>query len=181
MRRGALFCFALLVAGSSAAQDAPQTELPRTRLFIGAHALDVQLASTPMQRQNGLMHRRDMAESEGMLFVYESPALRCFWMRHTPLPLSAAFIDENAVILNLADMQPLSDATHCSIKPARYVLEMHQGWFTQRGIGSYFLEPLHCTPNPIRRYNLRNPSLPSPACGRGAGGEGKSRRSSLFS
>ena len=29
-------------------------------------------------------------------------------------------------------MQPLDESTHCSSRPVRYVLEMNQGWFSQR-------------------------------------------------
>jgi uncharacterized membrane protein (UPF0127 family) len=31
-------------------------------------------------------------------------------------------------------MQPLTEASHCAVKPARYALEMNAGWFKQRGI-----------------------------------------------
>jgi len=34
--------------------------------------------------------------------------------------------------VNIADMKPQSDDSHCSEKPVRYVLEMNVGWFTKR-------------------------------------------------
>ena len=49
-------------------------------------------------------------------------------------PLSVAFIDERGEIVNIADMQPLDETTHCALRPARYALEMNQGWFKKRGI-----------------------------------------------
>ena len=55
-------------------------------------------------------------------------------MKNTPLPLTAAFVADDGTIVNLADMQPLSEDSHCSAKPVRYVLEMNQGWFAQRGL-----------------------------------------------
>jgi uncharacterized membrane protein (UPF0127 family) len=45
-----------------------------------------------------------------------------------------AFLDAQGAILNIADMQPQSEQTHCAARPARYALEMTQGWFAQRGI-----------------------------------------------
>jgi uncharacterized membrane protein (UPF0127 family) len=48
--------------------------------------------------------------------------------------LSVAFIDERGEIVNIADMQPLDETTHCATRPARYALEMNQGWFKKRGI-----------------------------------------------
>jgi uncharacterized membrane protein (UPF0127 family) len=108
--------------------------LQRTQLAAGMHQLEVQLAQTPLQRQIGLMWRRDMPAHEGMLFVFEQPSIQCFWMRNTYLPLSAAFLDDDGRIVNLVDMQPLRDDSHCSIKPVRYVLETNLGWFSKRNL-----------------------------------------------
>ena len=109
-------------------------DLPRVALTAGMYRIDAQVASTPTQRQIGLMQRRDMPAHEGMLFVFEQPGVQCFWMKNTPLPLTAAFVADDGTIVNLADMQPLSEDSHCSAKPVRYVLEMNQGWFAQRGL-----------------------------------------------
>ena len=49
-------------------------------------------------------------------------------------PLSVAFVDQAGAIINIADMQPHSEQSHCAARPARYALEMTQGWFAQRGI-----------------------------------------------
>ena len=120
------------------AQEGPQLDLPRTTLSAGMHQLDVQLAMTPLQRQIGLMHRKEMPQHEGMLFEFEEPAVQCFWMKNTLLPLTAAFVDDAGVIVNLADMQPLNTSSHCSTKPVRFVLEMNQGWFAKKGIKAGF-------------------------------------------
>jgi uncharacterized protein len=116
------------------AQESPQTNLPRTTLKAGMHLIQAQVASTPQQRATGLMHRQDMPANEGMLFVFESPAVQCFWMKNTLIPLTAAFVADDGSIVNLADMQPQSLDSHCSEKPVRYVLEMNQGWFSKRGL-----------------------------------------------
>lgn len=126
----ALLCPALACA--QATPPAPQMDLPRATLTIGMHHIDVQLAQTDWQRQVGLMHRRSMPEHEGMLFVFERLGVQCFWMKDTLIPLTAAFVADDGVIVNLADMQPLDENTHCSSRPVRYVLEVNQGWFSQR-------------------------------------------------
>ena len=106
--------------------------LPRTTLMAGMYRIDVQLAQEPEQRQIGLMHRQEMPQHEGMLFVFEQPAVQCFWMKNTLIPLTAAFVADDGTIVNLADMKPLDESSHCSAEPVRYVLEMNQGWFEQR-------------------------------------------------
>ena len=120
------------------AQPTPQMQLPRTTLNAGMHLLQVQLATTQEQRAIGLMFRREMPANEGMLFVFEQPAGQCFWMKNTLLPLTAAFVADDGTIVNLADMQPQTTDSHCSAKPVRFVLEMHQGWFAKRGIQAGF-------------------------------------------
>lgn len=112
----------------------PQMDLPRAQLQAGMHLLQVQVASTGKQREVGLMWRKEMPIQEGMLFVFEQAAGQCFWMRNTLIPLTAAFIADDGTIVNLADMQPQSDTSHCSGQPVRFVLEMNQGWFAKRGI-----------------------------------------------
>ena len=128
-----LFCGLALVAGPVWAEQ-PQTGLPRTELGAGMHVIQAQVASTPQQRSVGLMWRQEMPANEGMLFVFERPETQCFWMKNTLLPLTAAFVDDDGKIVNLADMKPQTTDSHCSQKPVRFVLEMHQGWFAKRGL-----------------------------------------------
>jgi uncharacterized membrane protein (UPF0127 family) len=126
---------ALTVCAATAAQaqDAPQMELPRTTLTAGMYRLDVQIAATPQSREIGLMFRREMPQQEGMLFAFSVPAVQCFWMKNTILPLTAAFIADDGTIVNLADMKAQTTDSHCSTKPVKFVLEMNQGWFAHKG------------------------------------------------
>ncbi len=128
----------LVASGAALAQaptrELPQLDLPRIQLSAGMHLIDAQMAQTPEQRQIGLMHRRAMPVTEGMLFVFEQPATQCFWMKNTLLPLTAAFVADDGRVVNLVDMQPQSLASHCSAEPVRFVLEMNQGWFAKRGV-----------------------------------------------
>ncbi len=123
---------------SAIAQGMPQTQLQRTTLNAGMHLIQVQLAQDFEQRQIGLMWRKEMPQNEGMLFVFDQPAVQCFWMRNTLLPLTAAFVSDDGSIVNLADMKPMNDDSHCSKKPVRFVLEMNQGWFAKRNIQAGF-------------------------------------------
>ena len=134
----ALLCFHLglpaVSQAQSPSQDAPQMDLPRARLTAGIHQITAQVAQSPQERSTGLMFRKEMPQAEGMLFVFEQPTQQCFWMKNTLLPLTAAFVADDGVIVNLADMKPQSTDPHCSAKPVRYVLEMNQGWFAKKGV-----------------------------------------------
>ena len=128
----ALTALAPLAAAQGSA-GTPQT-LPAITLQAGMHNIRAAVAKTPEQRQTGLMFRREMAQHEGMLFIFEQASPQCFWMKNTLLPLSIAFLADDGTVVNIADMQPQVLDSHCSSKPVRYVLEMNQGWFAKRGI-----------------------------------------------
>jgi uncharacterized protein len=127
-------CLCSTLAPLAALAQEPQTQLPRIMLTAGMFQIDTQVAQTPEQRAIGLMHRKEMPQAEGMLFVFESSSQQCFWMKNTILPLTAAFIADDGTIVNLADMKPQALDSHCSAKPVRFVLEMNQGWFAKKGL-----------------------------------------------
>lgn len=115
-------------------QQIPQPELPRIALSIGIYAVQAEVANTFASRAVGLMARRTMAPNHGMLFVFPAVETQCMWMRNTVLPLAVAFIDEQGVIANIAEMEPMTETSHCATKPVRFALEMNRGWFAAKGI-----------------------------------------------
>lgn len=133
-RHGFALVCGLLFASHAIAQDSAQPRLPTIELTAGMHVIQAEVAHTHDQQSIGLMHRQKMGSNEGMLFVYEAPQIRCYWMRNTLIPLTIAFIGDDGTIISLRDMQPRSERTHCSSKPVRYALEMNQSWFKARGL-----------------------------------------------
>jgi uncharacterized membrane protein (UPF0127 family) len=136
LQSGLLAALLLLNGTHSQAQrpgEQPQ-RLQAITLNAGMHNIKAEVAQTAEQRQKGLMYRRDLASHEGMLFIFDEATPQCFWMKNTPTPLTIAFIADDGSIVNLADMKPFDEASHCSSKPVRFVLEMNQGWFDKRGI-----------------------------------------------
>ena len=109
-------------------------ELPTIPLTIGTHQLTAEVATTPEQQMTGLMNRFSLKSNTGMLFPFERPEVRSFWMRNTYVALSIAFIGTDGRILNIDDMQPQTDDPHWSKGAALYALEMKRGWFAERGI-----------------------------------------------
>jgi uncharacterized protein len=107
---------------------------PTLALRAGDHPIQAEIANTGESRMTGLMHRPSLGTDRGMLFVFPDVARHCMWMKNTFVPLSVAFIDERGVIINIADMQPQTEESHCASGPARFALEMNQGWFAAKGI-----------------------------------------------
>jgi hypothetical protein len=123
----------LCATALAAAQNGPQ-KLEPIRLTAGIHVIQAELATTPEQREIGLMNRPSMNANDGMLFVFERPGQQCFWMKNTLIPLSVAFLADDGSVVNVDDMAPQTLDGHCSTKPVRFVLEMNQGWFAKRGV-----------------------------------------------
>jgi uncharacterized membrane protein (UPF0127 family) len=76
-----------------------------------------------------------LADDNGMLFVYDHQVSEGYWMHNTLLPLSIAWIDRNGTIVDIQDMQPLTDDVHWPAAPYWYSLEANQGWFVNHGVG----------------------------------------------
>lgn len=122
---------AAMLALSALPVTAQQAEIPLT---LNKQHLTVEVASTDAARMQGLMYRRMLPESRGMLFVFRDVALHGMWMMNTYVPLSVAFLDEQGVIINIEDMEPHTRTTHSAARPAKYALEVNRGWFAKRGI-----------------------------------------------
>ncbi len=119
------------VAATAAAQPA---SLPTVQLTAGVHLITAEVAATDASRARGLMFRQALLPNHGMLFVFDRKAVHCMWMRNTLIPLSVAFIEDDGSIVNIHDMQPHDERSHCAQQPVRFALEMAQGWFEQKGL-----------------------------------------------
>lgn len=134
----ALFCLPLMLTAMPADGQSgkPNTGLPTARLTMSAHTITVEVAANDAQRATGLMHRFSLGPDSGMLFVFDAPSRRSFWMRNVHFPLSIAFIDANGTIVNIEDMAPHDERSTWSAAPVLYALEMRKGWFAQKGIAA---------------------------------------------
>ena len=125
----ALLCLAALAS----AQEGPQ-KLAQVRLNAGIHNINAELASTPQQREIGLMFRTAMPANDGMLFAFEQPAQQCFWMRNTLIPLDMIFVRQDGTIARIATAQPLDETTVPSGEPISMVIEIRGGRAAELGI-----------------------------------------------
>jgi uncharacterized membrane protein (UPF0127 family) len=96
--------------------------------------LYVEVADDTEERQQGLMNRDSLPEDAGMLFVYEDDTGTGFYMKDTTVPLSIAFVSAGGSIIDLQDMEPLSEDVHSSPEPYRYAVEVNQGWFERNDV-----------------------------------------------
>lgn len=109
-------------------------------LYAGSTEIRAEVAATPSARQVGLMHRRSLETSSGMIFVFPDRRELDFWMLNVPIPLSIAFLDDDGTIVRLHEMTP-GDGIPAQDQPryrsagaVRLALEMEGGWFARHGL-----------------------------------------------
>lgn len=103
----------------------------------GVLTFDVELALTPDQQARGLMYRRSLPTSGGMLFDFGQSRDVSMWMQNTYVPLDMLFIRADGRIHRIAeDTTPLSTATVSSGGPVRFVLELPAGTARRLGIAA---------------------------------------------
>ena len=137
----------LLVGGCKPSSKSPSTstlpgypttaqpKLATVKLWIGSQEMIAEMALTEKEEQTGMMFRTNMAENEGMIFVMPYPLRARFWMYHTTLPLSAAYITPDGTIAEIHDLQPNNtNEVVANSDNILYVLETKQGWFERNKV-----------------------------------------------
>jgi len=97
--------------------------------------VDIEVANNYDERMQGLMYRTKMDEDNGMLFIFEYPDIKSFWMKNTILPLDIMFIDSIGVIDTIyRHTTPYSEKLVWSRKKVQFVVEMNTGWSDKNGV-----------------------------------------------
>lgn len=104
------------------------------KLKVGNSHLSVEVARKPEELERGLQARCSLPANRGMLFCYSEEKILKFWMKDTKIPLSIAFIDKGGKIFEIKDMQPMREKIIESSKPAKWALEVNQGWFEKKSV-----------------------------------------------
>jgi uncharacterized protein len=97
--------------------------------------IDIEIADNETDREKGLMFRRSMADTQGMLFIFEDSQPRSFWMRNTYIPLDIVFVNWNLDIITIQkNAVPFSEASVPSNGNAKYVVEVNAGYADSYGL-----------------------------------------------
>ena len=132
----ALAVCALAGCGSGKPAEQPlKTVWDHFPVSVGGHPASLQVAIVEAELARGLMQRPDLGRDEGMIFVFPEAQRQGFWMRNTPEPLDIAYLDRDAVILEIYPLLPLDERTVTSRSDrVHYALEMPSGWFAAHGV-----------------------------------------------
>jgi uncharacterized membrane protein (UPF0127 family) len=116
----------------AAAGDSPTLLLP------GGRAVTLEVASTPVQQNLGLMFRPSLADDHGMLFLFPAPDRYGIWMKNMLIPIDILWLDDHKRIIHIETNVPPCSREPCLIyqpeTPALYVIELADGTVTQTGL-----------------------------------------------
>lgn len=97
--------------------------------------IDIEIADDDLQRQVGLMMRRNMKENQGMLFIFDQETYQSFWMKNTVMPLDIIYVNSQKEIVTIyKDTKPYSEESLPSAIPAQYVVEVIAGYTSKYNI-----------------------------------------------
>jgi uncharacterized membrane protein (UPF0127 family) len=97
--------------------------------------VQVEVVQTAEARQRGLMYRKQLDPSAGMLFVFEQAEPHTFWMHNTLVPLDMIFITSDWNVLGVVEnATPLTDSPRAVPGSSQYVLEVNAGFSRRYGV-----------------------------------------------
>jgi uncharacterized protein len=91
--------------------------------------IDIEFADNDQERAQGLMDRKSMSDTQGMLFIFPDAAEQSFWMKNTYISLDIIYLGKDKEIVSVQKYTtPLSEESLPSFKKAQYVLEVNAGF-----------------------------------------------------
>ena len=100
-----IFIVSFLCVGCNRQTNSPAVAAPITpvgnydrQLQINSQTLNVEIAGTPAEQQQGLSGRKAMADNQGMLFAFGSLQTPAFWMKDMDFNLDFIWIAGGKVI-----------------------------------------------------------------------------------
>jgi uncharacterized membrane protein (UPF0127 family) len=107
------------------------------KIQVGNAVFEIEIADTSLKQSRGLSGRENLEENKGMLFVFDKPEIRGFWMKGMKFPLDILWICGEKVIGFVENAPPAisEDApVYYPPKAVDKVLEINAGLVEKIGI-----------------------------------------------
>lgn len=108
---------------------------------VGGKTYKLILAKTDEEKVTGLSGRDNLADDQGMLFIFQEKGDYGFWMKNMKFPIDIIYIDENKVVTIVENapaptenQDPSSLPIYKPGAPVNYVLELSAGQSKEAGV-----------------------------------------------
>lgn len=105
--------------------------------------IDIEIADNYNKRARGLMDRNEMADNEGMIFIFDDNEIRkhTFYMKNTRIPLDIMYFAADSTLINIArNAQPGADSeltggtVAAAAENSKFVVEINGGLAEKWGL-----------------------------------------------
>lgn len=109
---------------------------PSATLQVGENAYELVVAAKEQTQQKGLGGRAELAQNQGMLFVFDKPAEQCFWMKDMRFPIDIIWLDSDKRVTHMEqNVAPESyPEQFCGDNTTQYVIELNAGEVVRSGV-----------------------------------------------
>lgn len=118
--------------GAEAPRPAGQVTFPSGRVFY------VDLALTLAEQSRGYMWRKTISPEEGLLFMYDRPGIRKFWMKNCLTAMDMIWLDRDGGVIAIEHSAPPCTEDPCENygpdQPSFHVLEVAPGVSREEGL-----------------------------------------------
>lgn len=139
-KKSTCLIFVLLICLDCSVLGARQIQFVRI-FFPNGSSVTAELATTPEQRQLGLMFREGINADQGMLLIFEEEDFFTIWMKNMTFPLDLLWLDQEKRIVHIECDVPPCRAEPCASYspqiPGMYVLELQAGSVRENGLKLY--------------------------------------------
>ncbi len=117
-----------------------KAELEKVNIMISGENFVIDIADTLALREKGLSGRENLGDNEGMLFVFNRPLNRTFWMKGVIISIDIIWILDNRVVGFVENAEPepgvsvMKLTRYHSPEPVDRVLEVKAGTIERLGI-----------------------------------------------
>jgi uncharacterized membrane protein (UPF0127 family) len=102
------------------------------QITIKSHRFAVEVADTDATRSRGLSGRPSIGQHQAMLFIYDQPGMRCFWMKDMRFSIDMVWLNPDKKVVNIErDISPATYPTNFCHNNAQYIVELAAGTAAQ--------------------------------------------------
>ena len=117
--------------------EVPDSEVGIAIFHTARGEVSLRAWNPPIQSQNylkGLVNIQSWPEHWCRVFDWQESDTEPFWMKNCYIPLDLCFVDETGHIIDIQQMEPLSERYHHSPQPYRWAVELYRGTCQRLGI-----------------------------------------------
>jgi uncharacterized membrane protein (UPF0127 family) len=110
----------------------------KTRIEVEGQIIYAEIADTPAAREKGLGGKENLAENEGMLFLFPEKDYYSFWMKGMIIPIDIIWLSDSEIVDITENLSPPKNGDPLPLfkpkLPVNKVLEVNAGYVKKHNL-----------------------------------------------